>query len=165
MCLPMPPSWFSREGILKIFCFRSTETNLWPNIWPRLENGPRALEKNMHSADWWGALCLLHLGGLGVVFVLCLLPSFFLFINDFIYLFLERGEGKEKERERNISVWLSFACPLLGTWPTTQACALMGNRTADPVLCSPALNPLSHTSQGCFLIPVWLFCPLLRVGY
>ena len=25
---------------------------------------------------------------------------------DFIYLFLERGEGREKESERNISVWL-----------------------------------------------------------
>ena len=27
-----------------------------------------------------------------------------LFIKDFIYLFLERGEGREKERERNSSV-------------------------------------------------------------
>ena len=50
----------------------------------------------------------------------------FLF-KDFIYLLLERGEGTEKERERNINVWLPFTCPLLGTWPTTQACALTGN--------------------------------------
>ena len=28
------------------------------------------------------------------------------FLKDFIYLFLETGEGKEKERERNVSVWL-----------------------------------------------------------
>ena len=27
------------------------------------------------------------------------------FFKDFIYLFLEREEGKEKERERNINVW------------------------------------------------------------
>ena len=27
-----------------------------------------------------------------------------IFKNDFIYLFLERGEGREKEKERNISV-------------------------------------------------------------
>ena len=40
---------------------------------------------------------------------------------DFIYLFLERGEGREKERERYINVWLPLAHPLLGTWPTTQA--------------------------------------------
>ena len=40
---------------------------------------------------------------------------------DFIYLFLERREGKEKERERNISVWLPLTHPLLGTWPATPA--------------------------------------------
>ena len=32
----------------------------------------------------------------------------------FIY-FLERGEGREKERERNINVWLLLTQPLLGT--------------------------------------------------
>ena len=31
--------------------------------------------------------------------------------------------------------------PLLGTWPATQACALTGNRTDDPLLHRPALNP------------------------
>ena len=50
----------------------------------------------------------------------------------FIYLFLEKGEGKEQERERNINVWLPLMRPLLGTWPATQACALTGNRTGDP---------------------------------
>ena len=30
----------------------------------------------------------------------------------------------EKERERNISVWLPLAQFLLGTWPPTQAFAL-----------------------------------------
>ena len=44
-----------------------------------------------------------------------------------MYLFLERREGREKERERNIHVWLPHMRPLLGTWPTTQACALTGN--------------------------------------
>ena len=38
--------------------------------------------------------------------------------------------------------------PLLGTWPTTQACALTGNWTVDPLNHRLALNPLSHTSQG-----------------
>ena len=32
----------------------------------------------------------------------------------------------------------------LGTWPTTQACALTGNRTSDLCVCRPALNPLSE---------------------
>ena len=39
-------------------------------------------------------------------------------------------------------------CPLLGTWPATQARALTGNPTGDPLVLSSALNPLSHTSQG-----------------
>ena len=28
------------------------------------------------------------------------------YFEDFMYLFLERGGGREKERERNINVWL-----------------------------------------------------------
>ena len=67
------------------------------------------------------------------------------------YLFWERGEGREKERERNINVWLPLVHPLLGTWPATQACALTGNQTSDSLVCRPVLNPLSHTSQGNFL--------------
>ena len=78
--------------------------------------------------------------------------SFFLKFN-FIYLLLERGEGKEKERERNINVQLPLVCPLLGTWPATQACALTGSQTSNPLVRRPALNPLSYTSQGpCILI-------------
>lgn len=49
-----------------------------------------------------------------------------LFKTDFI-LFLERGEGKEKGKVRNINVWLPPSCPLLGTWLTTKSCALTGN--------------------------------------
>ena len=65
-----------------------------------------------------------------------------------MYFFLERREGREKEKERNINVWLPLACSLLETWPRTQACALTGNRTGDPLVHKPVLNPLSHTSQG-----------------
>ena len=54
----------------------------------------------------------------------------------------------EEERERNISVWLPLMLFLLGTWPTTQACALTGNRTGDLLVHRPVLNPLSHTSHG-----------------
>ena len=52
--------------------------------------------------------------------------------------------------ERNI-YWLPLAHPLLGTWPATQAHALTGNRTGDPSVHRPMLNPLSYTSQGSFL--------------
>ena len=71
---------------------------------------------------------------------------FILFFKDFIfiYLFLERGKGKEKERKRNINVWLPHTLPLLGTWPATEACALTGNRTGDPLVCRPAQSTEPH---------------------
>ena len=79
----------------------------------------------------------------------------FLFFKDYIYLFLEKGEGREKERERD-NVQLPLECPQLArTWPTTQACALLGNRTSDPLVLRTVLKPLSHTSQGSqFLISI-----------
>ena len=44
--------------------------------------------------------------------------------------------------------------PLLGAWPATQACALTGNQTNDPLVHRALLNPLSHTSQGAlYLLP------------
>ena len=45
-----------------------------------------------------------------------------------------------------------LSTPLLGTWPTTQARTLTGNRTHNPLVHRPALNPLSHTSQGLRLL-------------
>ena len=60
----------------------------------------------------------------------------------------EIGAGKEKERKRNINVWLPLTCPLLGNWPATQACSPTGNQTCDLWVHRPALSPLSHTSQG-----------------
>ena len=75
-----------------------------------------------------------------------LLFSWFIYFKDFIYLFLERGEKREKEKEGNINVWLPLPCSLLGTWPATQACAPNGNRIGNPLVCRLALSPLSHTS-------------------
>ena len=45
-------------------------------------------------------------------------------------------------------MWLLLVQPLLGTWPTTQAYALTGNQTGDPLVCRPVLNPLSYTRQN-----------------
>ena len=49
-----------------------------------------------------------------------------------VYLFVFRGDGKGREggRERSISVWLPLTCPLLRTWPATQACGLTGYQTS-----------------------------------
>ena len=53
----------------------------------------------------------------------------------------------------------------LGTWPMTQACALTGNQTSDPLVRRPSLSPLSHTSQGHypFLISSGFLFPLLDI--
>ena len=53
----------------------------------------------------------------------------------------------ERERERNINVLLPLMHFLLGTWPATQSFALTGNRTEDPLVLRPMLNPLSCTIQ------------------
>ena len=40
------------------------------------------------------------------------LVSLLVFVfKDFTYLFLERGEGRKKERERNINVWFPLTRP------------------------------------------------------
>ena len=49
------------------------------------------------------------------------------FLKEFIYLILEKGEGREKKIERNVDVQgyidlLPLAHPHLGTWTATQAC-------------------------------------------
>ena len=44
----------------------------------------------------------------------------FLFLRFYLFIFRQRG-GREKEKERNINVWLPLTRPLLGTWSTTQA--------------------------------------------
>ena len=96
---------------------------------------------------------------LGIQFCSIRLCAFFLsqyhavdFVNFlkkiFIYLFIFRERGREeKEREKNINMWLLLIYPPPGTWSVTQACALTGDRTSNPLVLQPALNLLSHTSQ------------------
>ena len=71
----------------------------------------------------------------------------YIFFKDFLFiLFLDSGE--EKEGEKHQCVVASCALPTGGTWPATQACALTGNQTSNPLVRRLVLNPLSHTSQG-----------------
>ena len=74
------------------------------------------------------------------------------------YLFIFRQKWREGEREKSINVWLPLMRPLLGTLPTTQECALIGNQTSDPLVCRPSLNPLSHTSQSIILLFYFFNC-------
>ena len=53
-------------------------------------------------------------------------------------------------RERNTDR-LPLICHLWDR-PATQACALTGNRTCDPLLCRSIPKQLSHTGQGEYLL-------------
>ena len=86
----------------------------------------------------------------------------------FIYLFLEMGEGREKEREININVWLLLTWLPLGTWPETQACALTGNWTGNPLVRSPHsihwATPAS-TETSILLNKIGYNCLTKYIGY
>ena len=76
--------------------------------------------------------------------ILHLACSFYLFI--FFLKFIFRQRGREGEKYQCV---VCLSCTLhWGIWPTTQACALTGNRTGNILVHRPALNPLRHTSQG-----------------
>ena len=84
---------------------------------------------------------------------LCL-RAFYSFFFNFIYLFLERGEGREKRERKSLigCLWhaLKGGAAVRGwqTWPSTQACALTRNRTGVLLGLGMIRNPLSHTGQG-----------------
>ena len=58
---------------------------------------------------------------------------FFLKLIDFLkdfYLFIFRQRGREEEKHQCV---VASHTPSPGTWPATQACALIGNGTSDPL--------------------------------
>ena len=67
----------------------------------------------------WSVLCFLKVRGrlksfhLKILEIVKEVGTFF--FKDFV-LFLDRGEGRWKEEERNISVWFPLVCSPLGTW-------------------------------------------------
>ena len=73
-----------------------------------------------------------------------------LFLLKILFVYLERGEGRNKERERKINVREKHRSimPQLRAWSTTQACTLTGNQTSYLLLPESTLNQQSHTGQG-----------------
>ena len=70
-----------------------------------------------------------------------------IFKRFYLFIFREGKGGRKRGTKTSMCACLSRA-PYRGTWPTTQACALTGNWTSNPLVQRLALNPLSHTSQG-----------------
>ena len=94
------------------------------------------------------------------------------FLKNFIYLLFFRERGREGEREaekyqcvRETSIGCLLHTPPLGTWSATQACAVIGNRTSNLLVCRLVLSPLSHTTQGwkSFLFNYWHVINILFV--
>ena len=71
----------------------------------------------------------------------------------FFFFFRERGREEEREGEKHQCVVTSCA-PLLGTWPTIQACALTGNQT---LVYRPAPEDYSYVFVSSFLACITLF--------
>ena len=82
-------------------CLEDSHVKEWPVLY-----GFRGQKKKKESKAEMLDFCLYFLLWQNIYN----LPIF----KDFIYLFLERGEGKEKEWERNIHVWLPLTCPPTG---------------------------------------------------
>ena len=64
-----------------------------------------------------------------------------------LFIFRDR----RREGERHPCMVASWACPQLGTWRITLACALDWESNWWPFGSQTALNPPSHASQGCYL--------------
>ena len=67
-----------------------------------------------------------------------------MFFKKILLIYFWRGEGREKERERNINVWFLSCAPDGGPGQQPKHVSWISN----PLVCRLALNPLSHTSQG-----------------
>ena len=75
--------------------------------------------------------------------------STYKFLKDFIYLFIFRGEGREKRKrgkEKHQCVIASHATPT-GDLAHNSGMCPERESTDDPLVLRPALSPLSHTSQ------------------
>ena len=73
----------------------------------------------------------------------------------FLSLFLETGEGREKERKGNINVQdrhqsVASHMPPTGTWPTTPACAPTGIQTNNLSICRTMPNPVTPVKAAAY---------------
>ena len=96
------------------------------------------------------------------VFPMLYFISVIVFFKDFICLLLERGEGREKERERNTN-----RLPLIHNPSGDQThYPGMWELTCDLLLCGVMPNQLSCAGQGsCDCIYNWLFTHLNHIPF
>ena len=109
-------SWKNYRTLIKDQCHSGSCTHTFSLMWKNLESD------RLHESKCWfyHLLIFFTLGSYTASLNLALALFVCLFFKDFIYLLLERREWREKERERNINVWLPLVHPLLGTRPAPR---------------------------------------------
>ena len=78
---------------------------------------------------------------------MCIFPDSYGLLKIFIYLFLDRGEGMEKDRERNITVGCLSCDPQWGRGLNPGMCPDW-ELNQWPFSSQASVNPLSHISKG-----------------
>ena len=72
----------------------------------------------------------------------------------FLFIFREGEGGRKRGGEISMCGWVLLLFPQLGTWPTTQACALTGNRTSDPLAYRPGTQSTEPHQPGIVSLPL-----------
>ena len=108
-------------GVLSVLIKETAESSLFPSCHVRLQRWPFMTQEVLTRYQVCQSFDS-ELPGLQSM------RNKFLFLN----IYLERGEGREKDRERNITVWLPLMWPPLGTWPATQGIEPATLWFADP---------------------------------
>ena len=81
--------------------------------------------------------------------------SFFNFKRVYLFIFRERGEGKEREGEKRQCMVASGAPPA-GDLACNPGMCPDWELNCNPLVHRPTLNPLSYTSQGSFTFHIEL---------
>ena len=111
-------------------------------LWQTKTTPDTVLPKGQVIPGWEPLLPLMH-EKLKIILKFSYIGRIFIFFKDLINLFLERG----MEGERHSVCGCLLTHPLLGTWPETQMCPDWF-LNLHPLVCSPVINPLSHTCLG-----------------
>ena len=169
--------WFSQACLTRT-CLLTATTQTFKKILTHVFISSKYSCKNHsfpNSAHSWGSICVLIFSNKSSL-ISKLSPNYFyptgyqLLLKTFIifwtcvpmnpgksffkrfYLFtFWEGKGGRKRRDTSVCGCLLHA-PYWRPDPQPQACAVSGNQTRNPLVRSPVLNPLGHTSQGWILV-------------
>ena len=73
-----------------------------------------------------------------------------IFKDFYLFIYRERERGGEREGAIYQCV-VASQHPILGAWPATQACAMTGNRTGDPLVLSPCSILHQSGQRPCYI--------------